>query len=141
MLMEKNRHNIISMPRLDPITKTFLDISGMYMIYLSRMTLEKSCRRKQLQHYKPSLVSIKLLHLIHYWFADCRLDSQLPTQIDHFHSLVPLDVTHQKNATIFGYPSWVYKAQSSKDGNYYVLRRLEGMLHIYMNLLIRRVQS
>ncbi|KAF3897037.1 PAN2-PAN3 deadenylation complex subunit PAN3 [Trichophyton interdigitale] len=53
-------------------------------------------------------------------------NSQLPTQIDHFHSLVPLDVTHQKNATIFGYPSWVYKAQSSKDGNYYVLRRLEG---------------
>ncbi|EFE38916.1 hypothetical protein TRV_06435 [Trichophyton verrucosum HKI 0517] len=58
-------------------------------------------------------------------FTDCWLDSQLPTQIDHFHSLVPLDVTHQKNATIFGYPSWVYKAQSSKDGNYYVLRRLE----------------
>lgn len=53
-------------------------------------------------------------------------DSSLPTHLDHFHSLVPLDLSHQKNAAIFGYPSWVYKAQSSKDGNFYALRRLEG---------------
>ena len=53
-------------------------------------------------------------------------DSSLPTHLDHFHSLVPLDLTHQKNAAVFGYPSWVYKAQSSKDGNFYALRRLEG---------------
>nr|KMM72452.1 pabp1-dependent poly(a)-specific ribonuclease subunit pan3 [Coccidioides posadasii RMSCC 3488] len=53
-------------------------------------------------------------------------NSQLPTQIDYFHSLVPLDLSHQKNAAIFGYPSWVYKAQSSKDGNFYALRRLEA---------------
>ena len=56
-------------------------------------------------------------------------DSQLPAQLDHFHSLVPLDTTHQKNAAIFGYPSWVYKAQSSKDGNFYALRRLEGKIY------------
>lgn len=55
------------------------------------------------------------------------LDTQLPAQVDYFHSLVPLDLSHQKNAATFGYPSWVYKAQSSKDGNFYVLRRLEGM--------------
>jgi PAB-dependent poly(A)-specific ribonuclease subunit 3 len=54
-------------------------------------------------------------------------NTQLPAQIDYFHSLVPLDLNHQKNATIFGFPSWVYKAQSSKDGNFYALRRLEGM--------------
>ena len=54
------------------------------------------------------------------------LDSTLPPQIDHFHSLVPLDTTNQKNATLFGYPSWIYKAVSSKDGNTYALRRLEG---------------
>lgn len=54
-------------------------------------------------------------------------DSQLPAQVDYLHSLVPLDLSHQKNATIFGYPSWVYKAQSSKDGNFYALRRLEGI--------------
>lgn len=53
-------------------------------------------------------------------------DTQLPAQVDYFHSLVPLDLSHQKNAAIFSYPSWVYKAQSSKDGNFYALRRLEG---------------
>lgn len=30
--------------------------------------------------------------------------------------------------TAFGYPSWVYKVQDSRDGNFYVLRRLEGFL-------------
>lgn len=59
------------------------------------------------------------------------IDTQLPAQVDYFHSLVPLDLSHQKNATIFGFPSWVYKAQSSKDGNFYALRRLEGMYHLY----------
>lgn len=53
-------------------------------------------------------------------------DSTLPPQIDHFHSLVPLDTTNQKNAATFGYPSWVYKAMSSKDGKLYALRRVEG---------------
>lgn len=51
--------------------------------------------------------------------------SHLP-QLDNFHSLVPLDTTHRKNANIFGYPSWVYKAMSVKNGNLYCLRRLEG---------------
>lgn len=51
--------------------------------------------------------------------------SQLP-QLDNYHSLVPLDTTHRKNAGIFGYPSWVYKATSSKNGKLYCLRRLEG---------------
>lgn len=53
-------------------------------------------------------------------------NSSLPSQVDDFHSLVPLDTTNQKNATIFGYPSWVYKAVSTKDGKVYALRRLEG---------------
>ncbi|KAI9808130.1 MAG: PAB-dependent poly(A)-specific ribonuclease subunit 3 [Sarcosagium campestre] len=53
-------------------------------------------------------------------------NSTLPAQIDHFHSLVPLDTSNQKNASIFGYPTWIYKAMSSKDGKYYALRRLEG---------------
>jgi PAB-dependent poly(A)-specific ribonuclease subunit 3 len=55
------------------------------------------------------------------------VDSTLPPLIEHFHSLVPLDTTNQKNATLFGYPSWIYKAVSNKDGNTYALRRLEGM--------------
>ncbi|KAL7788680.1 hypothetical protein V8C37DRAFT_387608 [Trichoderma ceciliae] len=52
-------------------------------------------------------------------------NSQLP-QLDSYHSLVALDTTHRKNANMFGYPSWVYKATSSKTGNLYCLRRLEG---------------
>ncbi|KAK2612633.1 PAB-dependent poly(A)-specific ribonuclease subunit 3 [Conoideocrella luteorostrata] len=52
-------------------------------------------------------------------------NSQLP-QMENYHSLVPLDTTHRKNANIFGYPSWAYKAVSSKTGGLYCLRRLEG---------------
>lgn len=52
--------------------------------------------------------------------------STLPAQVDVFHSLVPLDTSHQKNAALFGYPSWLYKAVSSQDGRTYALRRLEG---------------
>lgn len=52
-------------------------------------------------------------------------NSQLP-QLDNYHSLVALDTTHRKNPSIFGYPSWVYKATSIKTGHVYLLRRLEG---------------
>ena len=54
-------------------------------------------------------------------------DSGLPPRVDFYHSLVPLDTsTDRKNAALFGYPSWVYKAMNQHDGNHYVLRRLEG---------------
>ncbi|KAJ4288588.1 PAB-dependent poly(A)-specific ribonuclease subunit 3 [Kalmusia sp. IMI 367209] len=46
--------------------------------------------------------------------------------IEQFHSLFCLDTSSQKNQSIFGYSSWVYKAVSSKDGNMYALRRLEN---------------
>lgn len=52
-------------------------------------------------------------------------NSQLP-HLDNYHSLVALDTSHRKNASIFGYPSWVYKATSTKTGKLYCLRRLEG---------------
>ncbi|KAI5296587.1 PAB-dependent poly(A)-specific ribonuclease subunit 3 [Ascosphaera acerosa] len=67
-------------------------------------------------------------------------NSTLPAQVDHFHSLVPLDLSQHKNATIFGYPSWVYKAQSSKDGCFYTLRRLEGF-RLTSEKAIRSVQN
>lgn len=54
------------------------------------------------------------------------IDSQLPT-LDNYHTLVALDTSHQKSATVFGFPGWVYKATSSKNGKMYCLRRLEGM--------------
>ena len=72
----------------------------------------------------PSVLSSQYLTKVE--VTNFKLDTQLPAQVDYFHSLVPLDLNHQKNATIFGFPSWVYKAQSSKDGNFYALRRLEG---------------
>jgi PAB-dependent poly(A)-specific ribonuclease subunit 3 len=54
-------------------------------------------------------------------------NSQLPAHIESYHSLVPLDTTHQKSSVIFGgYSSWIYKAQSSSNGQYYALRRIEG---------------
>lgn len=53
-------------------------------------------------------------------------NSTLPQQIEHFHSLVALDTTAQKAASVYGYPSWLYKAVSSKDGYTYCLRRLEN---------------
>lgn len=52
-------------------------------------------------------------------------NAQLP-QLDSYHSLVALDTSYRKNANIFGYPSWVYKATSTKTGHIYCLRRLEG---------------
>ncbi|KAI9888744.1 MAG: PAB-dependent poly(A)-specific ribonuclease subunit 3 [Vezdaea aestivalis] len=67
-------------------------------------------------------------------------NSTLPQQIDHFHSLVPLDTSHIKSATTFGYPSWVYKATSAKDGNLYALRRLEGY-RLTNERAIRSVQA
>jgi len=53
------------------------------------------------------------------------VDSQLPT-LDNYHTLVALDTSHHKSATVFGFPGWVYKATSSKNGKMYCLRRLEG---------------
>ncbi|KAL2150039.1 hypothetical protein VTH82DRAFT_7715 [Thermothelomyces myriococcoides] len=52
-------------------------------------------------------------------------NSGLP-QLERWHSLFPLDTNNRKNTSSFGYPSWVYKAQNSRTGRYYALRRLEG---------------
>lgn len=52
-------------------------------------------------------------------------NSMLPS-IEQYHSLVCLDTSQQKNQSLFGYASWVYKAVSGKDGKMYTLRRLEN---------------
>ncbi|CUS10682.1 unnamed protein product [Tuber aestivum] len=54
------------------------------------------------------------------------VSSILPPSIEEYHQLVPLDISNQRSAQVFGYPSWAYKAFSSEDGNAYALRRLEG---------------
>lgn len=65
-------------------------------------------------------------------------NSSLPP-IEQYHSLVCLDTTQHKNQSMFGYPSWVYKAVSGKDGNTYTLRRLENFRLTNENA-IRQVQ-
>lgn len=52
-------------------------------------------------------------------------NSSLPP-IEQFHSLVCLDTVQNKSQSLFGYPSWVYKAVSGKDGHTYTLRRIEN---------------
>ncbi|GJC90852.1 PAN2-PAN3 deadenylation complex subunit PAN3 [Colletotrichum liriopes] len=52
-------------------------------------------------------------------------NSTLPP-LDNYYSLVPLDTSHRKSSSVFGYTTWVYKATSSKSGKTYCLRRLEG---------------
>lgn len=50
---------------------------------------------------------------------------QLP-DVEQFHSLVSLDMPNPRSENLLGYPSWLYKAVSSFDGNVYCLRRLDG---------------
>ena len=37
------------------------------------------------------------------------------TTLEHYHSLVPLDTHPRRNASIFGYPSWVYNAMLKQE--------------------------
>ena len=68
-------------------------------------------------------------------------NSQLPSHIESYHSLVPLDTTHQKGSTLFGgYTSWIYKSQSSQNGHFFALRRIEGF-RLTSELAIRTVQT
>ena len=73
--------------------------------------------------------------------ADQSTDSQLPSHIENYHSLVPLDTTHGKSSSNFGgYTTWVYKAQSSQSGQFYALRRVEGF-RLTNELAIRTIQA
>ncbi|KAK5166692.1 PAB-dependent poly(A)-specific ribonuclease subunit 3 [Saxophila tyrrhenica] len=67
-------------------------------------------------------------------------NSTLPQNVEYFHSLVALDTGNQKGPTTFGYPSWVYKAVSSRDGHTYALRRIEGF-RLTNEAAIRTVQT
>ena len=67
-------------------------------------------------------------------------NSSLPQNVEYFHSLVALDTNNQKGTTLFGYPTWMYKATSSRDGHTYALRRVEGF-RLTNEAAIRTVQS
>lgn len=66
--------------------------------------------------------------------------SNLPAAIAHFQSLYPLDTSATKNASLYGYPTSIYKAKSSQDGRYYALRRVEGF-RLEREEAIRSVQK
>ncbi|EME48099.1 hypothetical protein DOTSEDRAFT_167686 [Dothistroma septosporum NZE10] len=53
-------------------------------------------------------------------------NSTLPMTVEYLHSLVALDSNNTRSTAPFGYPSWIYKATSSRDGHVYALRRIEG---------------
>ncbi|KAK8023601.1 hypothetical protein PG993_011667 [Apiospora rasikravindrae] len=52
--------------------------------------------------------------------------SQLPS-VAHYHSLVPLDSVRGGKSIFGDYLTWLYKANSKKNGNTYCLRRLQGV--------------
>lgn len=87
-----------------------------------RRSCEKNYKRRPKQHFKSCQVCLLPPRIAQLLITE---DSQLPT-LDNFHTLVALDTSHQKSATVFGFPGWVYKATSSKNGKMYCLRRLEG---------------
>jgi PAB-dependent poly(A)-specific ribonuclease subunit 3 len=53
-------------------------------------------------------------------------NSRLLPNLEHFHSLVPLDENSNKVNSLFDYQTWIYKATSSKDGKTYAIRRIAG---------------
>ncbi|KAK7946117.1 uncharacterized protein PG986_010438 [Apiospora aurea] len=55
--------------------------------------------------------------------------SQLPS-VAHYHSLVPLDGVRGGKSIFGDCLSWLYKAESKKNGNIYCLRRLQGVRSI-----------
>ncbi|KAK0717198.1 PAB-dependent poly(A)-specific ribonuclease subunit PAN3 [Lasiosphaeria miniovina] len=64
-------------------------------------------------------------HMQKKMYATQQVMPSLP-QLERWHSLVPLDTNNRKNSSSFGYPSWMYKAQNSRTGRHYALRRIEG---------------
>ncbi|KAJ1979529.1 PAB-dependent poly(A)-specific ribonuclease subunit 3 [Dimargaris cristalligena] len=53
-------------------------------------------------------------------------DPSIPNEVNQYHSLMPLEDTDRGTRGAIGYVTFVYKAQSSRDGLIYALRRIEG---------------
>lgn len=50
----------------------------------------------------------------------------LPTEVDNYHELCPLEQIHKPASTVLGYQTSTYKATSIKNGVRYCLRRIHG---------------
>ena len=119
------RSNTTNMLRLALTAMSYFLSNAMFTNCSLPTILVRSFRKDLLRLCRPCLVSPNLIDSTSE--TDRVADSQLPAHIESYHSLVPLDTNHQKNAATFGgYNSWIYKAQSSQTGNFVALRRLEG---------------
>jgi len=54
--------------------------------------------------------------------------SDLPTEVDSYHELCPLEPIHKPASTVLGYQTSTYKATNIKSGTRYCLRRVHGKL-------------
>eukprot|EP01113_Clastostelium_recurvatum_P042577 TRINITY_DN6906_c0_g1_i8.p1 TRINITY_DN6906_c0_g1~~TRINITY_DN6906_c0_g1_i8.p1 ORF type:complete len:739 (-),score=149.18 TRINITY_DN6906_c0_g1_i8:143-2359(-) len=54
--------------------------------------------------------------------------NEIPPVLHRYHTLMPLDEDppRERPFKVFGYPTWVYRATSSTDGQQYCVRRLGG---------------
>ena len=128
---DSRRSNTTNTHRLVLTTPAFSPTNAVYMICSYPTSFERSFKRGLLRHYRLFQVSIAYNSVV-VTYTDGNPDSQLPAHIETYHSLVPLDTKHQKSSTIFGgYSSWIYKAQSSTNGSFVALRRLEGELALF----------
>ncbi|EIW71105.1 hypothetical protein TREMEDRAFT_37565 [Tremella mesenterica DSM 1558] len=51
---------------------------------------------------------------------------KLPDEVSSYHNLIPIGLAMPPRSQVYGYPSPIYKAISSVDGNVYALRRIAG---------------
>lgn len=88
--------------------------------------------------FVPDEVKLELMHRSAVLLSqpNPNLFHDLPTQIDHYHEVCPLENTHHhgpQKSSSFGYTSTVYKSVNSKNGFTYCLRRIHGSKIIFYN--------
>ena len=126
--------NTTSTRRLALTEKIFFRIKDSPIISSCQIISEKSYRRRAKLPFRLCQVSVDLIDVLTGELLT-GVDSALPN-IDPYHTLVALDTSQSKRATVFGYSSWVYKATSSKNGKMYCLRRLEGKVFSMQGIVL-----
>lgn len=58
----------------------------------------------------------------------------LPSEVDSYHELCPLETIHKPASSVLGYQTSTYKATNIKTGTHYCLRRVHGNTHIFLFL-------
>lgn len=59
---------------------------------------------------------------------DSKVAKKMPTKVNMYHTLYPLEKFTDHHSPVFGYATCVYKATSLVDGKPYVLRRVKNYL-------------